>query len=71
MQDAASPSTPRAQTQRNLYAEATPSIVKQLDQSPSSFGLAEESVASTSTDGLSRPTESDSKKEVWKKRKQM
>lgn len=71
--DAASPSTPRAQAQRVLHPALNQPIPMQLDSSgPSSSNghTDDNNVQDESSDISHQLTETDSKKEVWKKRKQ-
>lgn len=74
--DAASPSTPRAQAQKIPHPAWSQSVPMQLDSagpSSSSNGQAEEKkdTYDESSDSSHQLNETDSKKEVWKKRKQM
>lgn len=70
-QEMASPSTPRAHVQKGLHPAASQPIAMQLDPSHTTNGQSEDAFQSDNLDGLQRPTEADSRKEVWKKRKQM
>lgn len=70
--DAASPSTPRAQVKKTLHPVAAQTMSMQLDQASSSNGNSEDgSLTFPSLHSLQQSTEADSRKEVWKKRKQM
>lgn len=63
MQDAVSPSTPKAQSQRNLQP-----INAENDMTSTSRMQVDSDVAS---EAMNEPSESDNQKEAWKKRKQM
>ena len=80
LQEVASPSTPRAQAQRNLIpvtaSQPTPMQIDHPTLSNNAHMM--ENAASNSAaasvnlpDGVNEDAESDNQKEVWKKRKQM
>jgi hypothetical protein len=70
--DAASPSTPRAQAQNYLYPAASQPVPMQLDPATTSNGYGVDSdTLEESPDADHQITETDSRKEVWKKRKQV